>query len=145
MNSGPSPSHYPFDNAAPQAGDRFASLAKLYDDVTRRHLDRFGIGPGWHCLEVGAGGGSVARIMCERVRPAGHVVATDINTDWMSGSLPANVELRRHDIGVDPLPERAFDIVHARAALTFVPERRSALARMIAPRCGPGVGFWSRR
>ena len=70
--------------------------------------------------------------MSERVGPAGHVVATDINIDWMSGSQPGNVELRRHDIGVDPLPERAFDIVHARAVLTFVPERRSALMRMIA-------------
>ena len=66
--------------------------------------------------------------MSERVGPAGHVVATDINIDWMSGSLPANVELRRHDVGVDPLPERGFDIVHARAVLTFVPERRSALS-----------------
>ena len=132
VNSAASASHYPFDNAAPQAGDRFASLAKLYDGVTRRHLDRFGIGAGQHCLEVGAGGGSVARFMSERVGPAGHVVATDINTDWMSGSQPGNVELRRHDIGVDPLPERAFDIVHARAVLTFVPERRSALMRMIA-------------
>jgi SAM-dependent methyltransferase len=132
VNSGPSPSHYPFDNAAPQAGDRFASLAKLYDGVTRRHLDRFGIGADQRCLEVGAGGGSVARFMSERVGPAGHVVATDINIDWMSGSQPGNVELRHHDIGVDPLPERAFDIVHARAVLTFVPERRSALMRMIA-------------
>ena len=132
MNSAVSRSHYPFDNAAPQAGDRFASLATLYDEVTRRHLDRLGIGAGWNCLEVGAGGGSVARFMSERVGPTGHVVATDINIDWMAGSLPANVELRRHDIGVDPLPERAFDIVHARAVLTFVPERQSALMRMVA-------------
>jgi ubiquinone/menaquinone biosynthesis C-methylase UbiE len=132
VDSAASASHYPFDNAAPQAGDRFASLAKLYDGVTRRHLDQFGMGAGQRCLEVGAGGGSVARFMSERVGPAGHVVATDINIDWMSGSQPGNVELRRHDIGVDPLPERAFDIVHARAVLTFVPERRSALMRMIA-------------
>ena len=131
MDSAASASHYPFDNAAPQAGDRFAILATLYDGVTCRHLDRFGIGAGQRCLEVGAGGGSVARFMSERVGP-GHVVATDINIDWMSGSQPGNVELRRHDIGVDPLPERAFDIVHARAVLTFVPQRRSALMRMIA-------------
>ena len=132
MNSAASAWHYPFDNAAPQAGDRFASLAALYDGVTRRHLDRLGIGAGWHCLEVGAGGGSVARFVSERVGVEGHVVATDINIDWMSGSLPANVELLRHDVGVDPLPERAFDIVHARAVLTFVQERRTALTRMIA-------------
>jgi SAM-dependent methyltransferase len=60
------------------------------------------------------------------------VVATDINTDWIAGSLPANVELRRHDIGIDALPESAFDVVHARAVLTFVAERRTALERMVA-------------
>ena len=132
MNSAASRSHYPFDNAAPQAGDRFATLSTLYDEVTRRHLDRFGIGAGWNCLEVGAGGGSVAGFMSDRVGPTGQIVATDINIDWMAGSLPANVELRRHDVGVDPLPEGAFDIVHARAVLTFVPERQSALMRMVA-------------
>ncbi len=132
VNSAATSSHYPFDNAAPQAGDRFANLSALYDEVTCRHLDRFGIGAGWRCLEVGAGGGSIARFMSERVGARGHVVATDINTDWITGSLPANVELRRHDIGIDPLPEAAFDVVHARAVLTFVPERRTALTRMIA-------------
>ena len=131
MNSVVSRPVYPFDNAAPQAGDRFATLATLYDGVTRRHLDRLGIGAGWNCLDVGAGGGSIAGFMSERVGPTGHVVATDINIDWMAGSLPANVELRRHDVGIDPLPEYAFDIVHARAVLTFVPERRSALKRMV--------------
>jgi SAM-dependent methyltransferase len=132
VNSAVTSSHYPFDNAAPQAGDRFANLTALYDQVTSRHLDRFGIGAGWSCLEVGAGGGSIARFMSERVGARGHVVATDINTDWIEGSLPANVELRHHDIGIDPLPEAAFDVVHARAVLTFVPQRRTALQRMIA-------------
>jgi SAM-dependent methyltransferase len=132
MDSAVTSSHYVFDNAAPQAGDRFAYLSALYDEVTCRHLDRFGIGAGWSCLEVGAGGGSIARVMSQRVGAAGHVVATDINTDWIEGTLPANVELRQHDIGVDALPEAAFDVVHARAVLTFVPQRRTALKRIIA-------------
>jgi SAM-dependent methyltransferase len=132
VNSAATPSHYPLDNAAPQAGDRFANLSTLYDEVTCRHLDRFGIGAGWCCLEVGAGGGSIARFMSDRVGARGHVVATDINTDWIVGALPANIELRRHDIGIDPLSEAAFDVVHARAVLTFVPERRTVLKRMIA-------------
>jgi SAM-dependent methyltransferase len=122
--------HYAFDNAAPQAGDRFANLSALYDEVTRRHLDRFGIGAGWCCLEIGAGGGSIARFMSDRVGASGHVVATDINTDWMAGALPPNVELRCHDIGTDALPAGVFDVAHARAVLTFVPERRIALKRM---------------
>ena len=123
---------YPFDNAAPQAGERFASLAELYDGATGRHLDRLGIGPGWHCLEVGAGSGSIARFISERVGSTGRVVATDINTDWIPAPLAANVEVRRHDIGVDELARGAFDLIHERAVLTFVPEREAALTRMIA-------------
>lgn len=132
MNFAVTSSHYPFDNSAPQAGDRFANLSALYDEVTCRHLDRLGISTGWSCLEVGAGGGSIARFMSARVGASGQVVATDINTDWIGQPLPPNVELRRHDIGADPLPEAAFDVVHARAVLTFVPARRAALQRMIA-------------
>jgi SAM-dependent methyltransferase len=131
-NSAASPPHYPFDNAAPQAGERFARLSELYDGVTGRHLDLLGIGPGWRCLEVGAGGGSIARFMSERVGSDGHVLATDINTDWLPASLAANVDVRNHDIGVDPLAKGAFDLVHARAVLTFVPGREGALTRMIA-------------
>jgi len=70
--------------------------------------------------------------MSERVDSAGHVVATDINTDWLPASLAANVDVRHHDIGVDPLAEGAFDLVHARAVLTFVPGREGALMRMVA-------------
>jgi SAM-dependent methyltransferase len=132
VNSAATSSSYPFDDAGPQAGDRFANLSALYDAVTCRHLDRFGIGVGWRCLEVGAGGGSIASFMSERAGAQGQVVATDINTDWIDGALPPNVEPRRHDIGVDPLPEAAFDVVHARAVLTFVPTRHAALTRMIA-------------
>jgi SAM-dependent methyltransferase len=69
--------------------------------------------------------------MSERVGFAGHVVATDINTDWLPASLPANVDVRRHDIGVDPLAEGTFNLVHARAVLSFVPGRKTALEGMI--------------
>ena len=46
MKSTESSIDYPFDNAAPQAGTRLASLAAIYDAVTFRHLDRFGIREG---------------------------------------------------------------------------------------------------
>lgn len=130
-STGPA-AHYPFDNAAPQAGARLASLSALYDDVTFRHLDRFGIDEGSSCLEVGAGGGSVAVFMKKRAGEGGRVIATDINIDWMAGVLPADVEVLRHDIGLDPLPDAAFDVIHVRAVLTFVPQRVSAVRRMIA-------------
>jgi ubiquinone/menaquinone biosynthesis C-methylase UbiE len=35
--------------------------------------------PGWRCLELGCGNGSIAQALAERVAPAGHVVASDID------------------------------------------------------------------
>src|SRR5262249_2243703 len=49
-----------------------------------------------------------------------------------------HIERRRHDIGTDPLPEQAFDLIHARLVLQHVPQRHDALAELVAalrPRC----------
>ena len=58
---------YLLDNAAPQAPDRFRALAELYDAGTIGHLERCGIADGWRCLEVGGGGGSIARWLAPRI------------------------------------------------------------------------------
>jgi ubiquinone/menaquinone biosynthesis C-methylase UbiE len=125
---------YIFDNAAEaETAERFASLDALYNFRTFRFLETAGIGPGWHCLEVGGGSGSVAAWMAERVGPSGCVQVTDIDPRFIEGrQRHANVELRRHDVGVDPLPEQAFDLVHARLVLQHVPQRLEALKRLAA-------------
>lgn len=126
---------YIFDNAAEtETAERFASLDALYDLRTFRFLESTGIGPGWHCLEVGGGSGSVAAWMAERVGPSGHVLVTDIEPRFMHRAArrrPLNIEVRRHDIGTDPLPESAFDLIHARLVLQHVPQRHQALASLV--------------
>jgi 2-polyprenyl-3-methyl-5-hydroxy-6-metoxy-1,4-benzoquinol methylase len=42
--------------------------------------DARGVRAGLRCLEVGAGGGSLASRMCRRVESGGTVVATDLDT-----------------------------------------------------------------
>ncbi|MGQ0573548.1 MAG: class I SAM-dependent methyltransferase [Pseudonocardia sp.] len=118
---------YALDNAAAQAGQRFAALSAVCDPVTVRHLDAVGIAQGWHCLEVGAGDGSVARWMAERVGPGGHVLAVDLDTRWTRGPF----EIRTRDVRTDELPEAAFDLVHARLVLLHLPERADVLARLV--------------
>lgn len=121
---------YAFDNAAVLASaDRFTSLQHCYDPISVTRLCALGIGPGWRCLEVGAGAGSVANWLGERVGPGGSVVATDIDAGLV-GETADNVEVRTHDIARDPLPEAAFDLVHARLVLLHLPERRRALHRI---------------
>jgi ubiquinone/menaquinone biosynthesis C-methylase UbiE len=127
---------YLFENAAEaETAERFASLDALYNFRTFRFLETTGIGPGWHCLEVGGGSGAVATWMAERVGPSGRVLVTDIEPRFMERSArprPANLEVCRHDISTDPLPEATFDLVHARLVLQHVPQRHQALARLVA-------------
>jgi SAM-dependent methyltransferase len=127
---GSAPDHrYLLDNAQAEAGERFVALAELFDGVTRGHFDRLGVGPGWRCWEVGAGGRSIPEALAAAVGPTGYVLATDINPAWLDPH--GTYEVRRHDIVADP-PPGTFDLVHARLVLVHVPDRARALATMVA-------------
>lgn len=119
---------YAFDNASVHAAEQHRCLAEMLDEITTTRLASTGIGPGWRCLEVGAGGGSVAVWLAGRVAPTGRVLATDINPVH----IPATdgLDVLRHDIVHDPLPEASFDLIHARLVLLHLPERRSVLGRL---------------
>jgi SAM-dependent methyltransferase len=129
-------SSYIFDNTAEEpTALRFASLEALYDPRTIRFLETTGVGPGRRCLEIGGGGGSIAAWLADRVGAAGHVLVTDLDPRFLAALAAAgrpNVEVVRHDVGVDPLPEAAFDLVHARLVLLHVPQAPAALARLAA-------------
>lgn len=121
---------YLLDNARTEAGARFGAFAELFDPVTFRHLDRLGLGAGSRVWEVGAGGPSVPAWLAGRVGPSGHVLATDIDTQWLRGL--AGCEVRTHDVAADPAPDGPFDVVHARLVLVHLPERDHVLASLVA-------------
>ena len=121
---------YVYDQAWQHERTRLQGIETMFDAITREQLLATGLAPGWRCLEVGLGAGSVARWMATVVGPAGHVVATDLDPRFLEDS--PSLEVRRHDIAADDLEEEAFDLVHARMVLEHVPERGRALERMIA-------------
>ena len=123
---------YLLSNDAPEAMDRFTAFTTLFDPATFRHLDGLGLAPGWRCWEVGAGGTSVVTFLAERVGPAGHVLASDIDVSWAGEAAAPNVEVVQHDVAADPPPDGPFDLVHARLVLVLVPGRDAALATMAA-------------
>jgi 2-polyprenyl-3-methyl-5-hydroxy-6-metoxy-1,4-benzoquinol methylase len=90
---------YLVPNAWQRARERLALLEQVRDPGTRRHLDALGVGAGWQCLEVGAGGGSIATWLCEQVGPSGRVVATDLDTRFLETVKCAPLDVWRHDIG----------------------------------------------
>jgi SAM-dependent methyltransferase len=123
---------YVFDNAAPQAASRLAVLAEVFDPGTIRHLAARGVGPGWRCLEVGGGLGSITRWLSGRVGAQGRVLTTDIDTRHLQATRMSSVDVREHDILVDSLPEGSFDLAYARLVLEHLVDPDAAIARMIA-------------
>jgi len=125
------PDGYVLPNAEAAAVARYAAFEDLFDPSTARHLDALGLGPGWRCWEVGAGGTSLVRWLAERVGPSGRVLATDIDVTQVAAAAGGVVEVRGHDVGSDPPPEESFDLVHARLVLVHLPARDQALAAMV--------------
>jgi ubiquinone/menaquinone biosynthesis C-methylase UbiE len=66
--------------AAGLENSRLALLEECHDPLSRRHLDAIGVAEGWRCLDVGAGGGSVTKMLAERVGTTGSVLAIDLDT-----------------------------------------------------------------
>lgn len=125
-----SDTRYVFDNAHGETRERFPALSDLYDDETIRCLQALGIAPGWHCLEVAAGGGSIARWLAGQVGTGGRVLATDLDTRFLESLTDPALDVCRHDLVRDPLPDSTFDLVHARLILVHLPERERGLANM---------------
>jgi ubiquinone/menaquinone biosynthesis C-methylase UbiE len=120
---------YAFDNNNIYSRDQHRCLAEMLDPMTTTRLAQTGVTDGWHCLDVGAGGGSVATWLAQQVAPSGRVLATDIKSVHIRAG--PGLEVAQHDIVRDPLPETAFDLICARLVLLHLPERRAVLGRLV--------------
>jgi SAM-dependent methyltransferase len=125
-------SEYLFQHGWELERRRLDLLEQVFDPGTVEHLGRIPLPDGGRCLEVGAGAGSIARWMCDRVGPDGWVVATDLDTGFLEQLEEKNLEVRRHDIVADDLEEDAYDLVHSRLVLDHLPARRQVIKRMAA-------------
>jgi len=115
---------------------RLEALQGGLDANTLRYLNRLGVRPGDVCLEIGAGGGSVACWMARMVGPSGSVVATDLDTDQFAAAAAdhANLIVRTEDVaqGVAAHPDgRLFDLAHARLVIGHVRDHDRAIANII--------------
>lgn len=121
---------YELDKNRAEALRRLLLLARAEDPGTIACLKRIGVAEGWICLEVGAGAGTIAQWLADRVGAAGWVVATDIDTTLLEPLAKPPLEILRHDVVHDPLKPDGFDLVHARQVLMHLPEREAVLARL---------------
>jgi SAM-dependent methyltransferase len=105
-----------------------SELIGLRDDVYRRPLatalERLGLGPGWRCVDVGAGGGDVSVALAEMVGRDGRVYAVDsdpLARDEVARAAAAHAQvIALTQAGEDlTLPERV-DLAFCRFLLMHV-------------------------
>ena len=113
--------------------ERLSLLEEVFDTVSIRR--RSLVQAGWRCLEVGAGRGSMAVWLAERVGRSGRVVATDIDVTYLERLDVRNLEARQHNIlddPLDPLEPGSFDVVCSRLMLFhLVGRQEEAIRRMV--------------
>jgi SAM-dependent methyltransferase len=121
-----------------QGRERLRLLSRVLAPATRGLLDRAALRPGLNCLDVGTGGGDVARELARRVAPSGRAVGTDIDEEALAiaraeaaASGIANLAFVRHDATAGPYEPGAFDLVHARFLLSHLRDPAAALAAMV--------------
>ncbi|MDR7278030.1 class I SAM-dependent methyltransferase [Catenuloplanes atrovinosus] len=125
---------YAFDNDDPAAADRHRYLTEMYDGGTAARLSALGDLAGRRCLELGAGGGGIARWLAGR---GASVLATDVNVRHLPAG--AGYHVLRHDVVTEPLPPGEWDVIHARLLLMHLPEREEVLRRLAGALAPGGV------
>lgn len=119
----------------------------LRNDVYRRPLatalERLGLGPGWCCADVGAGGGDVSVALAEVVGRDGRVYAVDSDPD-MRDEVARRAAAHTQVVALTQaaeellLPE-AVDLAFCRFLLMHVVDPATVLARMAGV---VGSGGW---
>src|SRR5450631_528194 len=113
-------------------------LRGLRDDVYRRPLatalERLGIGPGWTCVDVGAGGGDVSVALAEIVGHDGRVYAVDSDPtarDEVASAAAAHSQvLAVTQAGEDLRLPEPVDLAFCRFLLLHVVDPGVVLRRM---------------
>ncbi|TXS58114.1 class I SAM-dependent methyltransferase [Streptomyces sp. t39] len=118
--------------------DRIDHGARAYDAFTLDRLRQLGAGPGWRCLDVGAGTGSVARMLLREAGVA-EVVAVDRDTRFLAQDRPEGLTPLEADVLADGFAPGRFDLVHARFVLMHLPDPARMTARLAALLAPGGV------
>ena len=117
---------------------RLELLQQIFDPASCCRLEF--VRPGWRCLDIGAGRGSIAAWLSQRVGDEGRVVATDMDTAGLQ-HLSARCDVLRHNFLEDPLDvlqPGSFDLVFARFVLVHLAGKQEVAVRRMIECLRPG-------
>lgn len=105
---------------------RLDLLSRIIFNSTNSILEKAGLAPGMNCLDVGCGGGTVTRLIAEKVGIDGHAYGIDYDpkviemaiSDAYSAGLK-NIDFEVQDV-MEIKEKEKFDLVYARFILSHL-------------------------
>jgi SAM-dependent methyltransferase len=101
------------DNTIEREYHRLQLIEAAHDPTTIALLQHTGIQPGWSCLELGPGAGSILRWLGDQVGSKGTVCGVDKRTTYLSEFSGPPYDVRQGDF-LDTSFDSSFNLVHAR-------------------------------
>jgi ubiquinone/menaquinone biosynthesis C-methylase UbiE len=133
---------YPL-GSSPGESDRLLRQSQDLAADSAALLDRTGLRPGQHAIDLGCGPRGILGLLAERVAPGGQVTGVDADpvhvamaAEFAARRGLASVEVLTADARRTGLPSGSFDLVHARTLLINVPgpeEVVAEMARLVRP------------
>lgn len=121
-------STYALSNSSVHGVSHLDGLSGMYDPFTTARIAESTRLFGARCLEIGAGNGSIACWLAERVGPEGMVLALDLDPTRIPEHRYLSTQMR--DLTRDPLPAGPFHLIHGRLILGHLPNRDTLLPQL---------------
>lgn len=122
---------YIFETAQQKAEfERLKMIEEAFDEKTQEIIQYSGIAPGWKCLELGFGAGSILRWMIDSVGSEGKIVGIDKNIRFIKENNAKQVEIIEGDILDIELESCDFDLVHAKYVLIHINEPEKIIRKL---------------
>lgn len=123
---------YIFESAEQKAEfERLKLIEDAVDQKTKEIIQNSGIAPGWKCLELGPGAGSILKWMSHLVGDNGRVVGVDKNTRFIETINTKQVNKIEGNILNLELGSNDFDLIHARYVLIHIAESKKVIEKLI--------------
>lgn len=129
MENAPHHNEYAFRNSSNEAPIQLSHLEAFLDPTTIAAFESIEVPSGSACLELGAGNGSIAHWLADRIGDDGTVTAIDINPVHIPPR--PNLRIMQHDLRQGLPVAGPFDVIHARLVLSHIAERTEILKSLV--------------